>query len=325
MLLPVEKDDKWAYINENGELLTDFSFNYAAYFFEDIALVRLNDGKKVAINKNFEKLFEIPGESYLCYSEGILQFRQKDKAGYLDKNGNIVIPPQFDSARNFENGYASVEKKEKWGLIDKTGKQVLLPVFDFLGTVAEDGIFTCAIRIGKSERMYGLINVKSEIIIKPKYNHSHGYNEGLICYRDDNYKYGYMDINENWIIKPQYDDATIMKNGMAAVGINDKWGIINKNGEWIIKPVYTWARSFREGLAAVYVGGKWDYEYPLGGKWGFINMNGDMVIPAIFDEVEAFKNGVCRVEIGDVAGDVDFIYSTGYIDKSGKYIWKPSR
>jgi hypothetical protein len=56
------------------------------------------------------------------------------KWGFIDKQGKLVINPQFDRAENFVDGLAPVrigdEKTGKWGFIDKQGKLVINPQFD---------------------------------------------------------------------------------------------------------------------------------------------------------------------------------------------------
>jgi hypothetical protein len=46
------------------------------------------------------------------------------KWGYIDKTGNIVIEPQFDSAHRFSAELAQVHVGDKIGYIDKTGRYV---------------------------------------------------------------------------------------------------------------------------------------------------------------------------------------------------------
>jgi len=43
------------------------------------------------------------------------------KCGFVDLNGNIIIPYVYDDARDFENGLARVTKGKRSGLIDKAG------------------------------------------------------------------------------------------------------------------------------------------------------------------------------------------------------------
>ena len=52
------------------------------------------------------------------------------KYGFIDKNGKVVIEPQFYDVHTRGEGFAQVEKDGKWGYIDKNGKVVIEPQFD---------------------------------------------------------------------------------------------------------------------------------------------------------------------------------------------------
>jgi hypothetical protein len=59
-----------------------------------------------------------------------------------------------------------------------------------------------------------------------------------------------------------------------------------------------------------------------------MKINGDKITAAEFFQVEYFKNGIAKVELGNVDKDgalINETYKTGYINMSGKYIWKPTR
>jgi hypothetical protein len=53
--------------------------------------------------------------------------------GFYDRNGKVIIPPQFDDVSNFKNGFAIFrigdENTGRLGFIDRTGKIVVNPVF----------------------------------------------------------------------------------------------------------------------------------------------------------------------------------------------------
>src|SRR5262245_37222624 len=56
-----------------------------------------------------------------------------DKRGYVDRNGRIVIKPQFEGACDLSEGLAVIstnEKGYKQGYIDETGRIVIRPEFD---------------------------------------------------------------------------------------------------------------------------------------------------------------------------------------------------
>ncbi|HUU50204.1 MAG TPA: WG repeat-containing protein, partial [Nitrospinota bacterium] len=81
--------------------------------------------------------------------------KEKQKWGYIDKTGKIVIKPEFYRVWPFSDGLAAVyvKEKEKWGYIDKTGKVVIEPKFDWASRFSEG---LARVGVGKKFR-----NIKS--------------------------------------------------------------------------------------------------------------------------------------------------------------------
>ena len=55
---------------------------------------------------------------------------------------------------------------------------------------------------------------------------------------DGKLKYGYVDKQGNWMIKPIYDDFDRFSEGLARVKLGEKYGFIDKKGNWVIQPIY---------------------------------------------------------------------------------------
>ncbi len=53
-----------------------------------------------------------------------------------------------------------------------------------------------------------------------------------------NGKYGFIDKNGDFVIKPKFDDAWYFREGLAAVELNGKYGFIDKSGKIIAKPEF---------------------------------------------------------------------------------------
>jgi hypothetical protein len=124
----------------------------------------------------------------------------------------------------------------------------------------------------------------------------------------ENNKWGFIDNNLNWAIKPDYKEVLDFSEGFAAVKkLSDnvlltefQWGYIDKSGTLKIQLKFEGAQPFSEGLAAV----------RQSKNWGFIDYSGRSVIPFKFDMAESFSEGYAAVQDDS---------KWGYIDKTGKW------
>lgn len=85
--------------------------------------------RSALFNKSGQMLSKFEYRLIGKFKDGIAIAR-KDKYGFIDSNGDIVIPMQFDYCEQFSHGYALVMQKGKWGAIDRNGKIIVQPNFD---------------------------------------------------------------------------------------------------------------------------------------------------------------------------------------------------
>jgi hypothetical protein len=324
-LFPVKLGGKWGYINRTGSITIEPRFDNAYDFYEDRACVRIN-GKYAFIDEKGNIIRNRQFKSAaLRFSEGLARITENGKNGFIDKSGNTVIEPKYDFAFYFSEGIACVKVGDKWSYIDKTGKMVIEAKFDKARQFSE-GLAAVSVK-GK----WGYIDKsgKTEIALQFEY--------------------------------PEVWERTFrFSEGLAATWFDGKWGYINKKGETVIKPGFDGASDFSEGLACVSVGAVYDKEkkdFVKPGKWGFINKKGEMVIKPQFSGGGRFSEGLAAVTTfewemvfidrkGNIAFPVEFQHVAtlirpagflgglaggftdgkwGYIDKTGKYIWKPTK
>jgi len=106
---------------------------------------------------------------------------------------------------------------------------------------------------------------------------------------------------------------------------NGKFGYIDHQGSFVIKPQFHWASSFQDGFAEAYVCGRevsidrtgkiQPHRIPLDGaesvpyrkdnKVGFAVSSGQFKIPPTFDEALPFSDGMAAVKVGEKWGFID--------------------
>ena len=146
------------------------------------------------------------------------------KWGYVDAQGNTVIPCKYDWAGSFREGLAAVELNNKWGFIDKQGNTVIPCKYDWAGSFSE-GLAWVQLN------GCGFIDQQGHTVIPCKYDWAGSFSEGLAAVKL-NGKYGFIDKQGNTVLPFKYDYAWLFSEGLAQVKLNGKYGYINTRGDW---------------------------------------------------------------------------------------------
>ena len=246
----------------------------------------------------------IPVEAQKLYP-----MRNYNKWGYINSEGKWIIPPKYEMALNFSDGVALVKDTyqggEVWDIINEKGQKVIQSEFYGYGVFLK--LYDYRITIQPSKKFSeGLIPVTVEIL-DPNYKgpavsgflnkngelELYGYYDKVFNFRDGfasvikNGKYGFINKDGEWVIKPTFAMSGSFSNGLAPA-LDEKtrlWGYINKQGAWAVKPQFSKAKDFSEGLAAVWK----DF------KWGYINVYGQYVVSPEYRIAESFSDGLAYV------------------------------
>ena len=73
------------------------------------------------IDRNGTLIIPAQYDAAAGFSKGLAPVKLKGKWGYIDRNGALIIPAQYDDAGGFSEGLAPVKLKGKWGYIDRNG------------------------------------------------------------------------------------------------------------------------------------------------------------------------------------------------------------
>lgn len=167
----LNRKSEWIIDAQYDEIENDFDFmgeeiNVCDHFDKNQHIKIKKEGKWGIIDINNNFIVE-PFFSYIFPfrdDRNIAKVAIDGKFGIIDRKGNLLIEPKFERIIDFLNdNYLFVQTVNlKWGLFDNLGKQIFYPIYDDLKFIEEDKLFKAT--IGN--------------------------------------KYGFLDINENWIIQP---------------------------------------------------------------------------------------------------------------------------
>lgn len=105
-----------------------------------------------------------------------------------------------------------------------TCKSILLRIFKKVRMLKKLVVATLAVSL------FGLSACSSPK--GPRYQNVRSFSEGLAPVQASNGRWGFINMNNQWVIQPKFEDAQEFKDGRAAVKMNSKWGFINKQGNW---------------------------------------------------------------------------------------------
>lgn len=303
-----------------------------------------------------------------------------ERIGFMDSSGQERIPAQFERdgcsfamLPQFSEGLARVEIGRRLGYIDQTGKFafVLSPQsVDPKQTLFVDaqpfreGIaaaLTSGSEIGVGQKRIWIDRKGQVVFAKDNDQLPTEFHEGLLRLVD-HHKWGYVDHDFHWVIRPQFQNAEDFSEGRALVWIDtgsaSEWAYIDKTGSIVFrrKGQSFEASSFSGGLARINVVVPMNSSNGGGGysKFEFVDHIGHEVIGPSLDGVSFFFSEgyafACLVCTGNGMAIIDkhgtqltpqefdaFLSSEfheglapirkgrvyGYIDPSGRWVLPP--
>jgi hypothetical protein len=302
-LAAVFVNGRWGFIDTSGKLAIPAVFAGTLGFSEGLASATLGAEAAEAAGKD----------------------KRHIKDGYIDTTGKYVIPPQFDFAFPFSDGMAQISVGGQHGYVDKAGKAFYLdPTFQRHEDFSEGFAVVGYSNWGKQ----GYIDKTGQVAIDLIYDGARRFSEGLAAVAIGK-RWGYIDKSGQIAIQPEFDGCRDFLEGLAPVLIRNRWGYIDRRGRVVIQPQFVEAAEFSQDLAAVRIKGAGDSTGQEGdttlititGPFGFIDKTGRMVIKPIFTQVGNFSHGLAAVNLGPETPGLWGKWA--YIDKSGKYVWKP--
>jgi len=289
--------------------------------------------------------------SNLLIAQNLYPVLKKDKWGYMNNEGKMVIDFKYDLAQNFHNGYASIALGNMPCLIDvKENRVIDTGIYQFIGTFSEGKV---AVMDYKFQRFY-LDNKGKGVLTLPKEIYdSRPFSNGIarvgkkidihqnkFGYDISNlgYKFAYVKQDGSYATDFIFDDGDDMEDGIGRYMQGTKFGLLDSTGKIITAANFSFISNFNEGFAVVNVNGKFGYINTMGefsipvqytyakefneglaavevaGKFGFIDTAAMLVIPAIYDDIRPFAEGRAAV-----------LYQNkwAFIDPKGNYIYQP--
>jgi hypothetical protein len=204
---------------------------------------------------------------------------QDGEWGYVDRDGEWRIMPQWDRVEEFHEGRANVGGQYAWGIIDREGDYVVPQEFEgaSVSTIGEERWATspfapysegCTVANIFTDRSQPTFFIDSDGTTywreeRPEALRSRDirafgmFSEGLAWFRQDatpDDLYGWIDPTGSVVIEAEYSDAGDFSGGLAPASVGDGLaGFISNDGQLQLPGKWTLydTEPFSEGMARV--------------------------------------------------------------------------
>lgn len=235
---------------------------------------------------------------------------ESGKYGFINRRGDVIIRPQFDTTYCFNEGLAKVCIGGKCGFVDRNGKMAIKPWLD-----AEENFFefdwnSFSLGLAKVsvDGKFGFMDRFGKLVVPAIYDDALTFEDDItyVTHVRKGDTQGFINQSGKMVIdNSSYEiDGCGFSDGLCGIVIDGKYGCIGTDGRVVIPPISETSLYFFDNTSRV----------KINGKWGYLDMKGDINIKPVFDDASSFSEGLAPVKVGE---------SWGYIDEAGRFIISP--
>lgn len=252
----------------------------------------------------------------------------KQYRGYYEETSN-----SYDEVTPYYQGYSIVTYEGRFGLVNAKGESVIPAAYEAVGFLSGEN---AVVPVCEDGAWYYLnTKIHKKIVPDDAYDFLGVISDDTVLVRKDG-KYGFADVNIAPKTKLQWEDASNLHQGVAAVKSGGKWALIDDAFDLVTEYVYEDVKRNESGFCSnqkrIFAKGKegygmWDEEgkrvgeawfedarpfetdelaaVKKDGKWGFVNTSGALVIDCQYEDARSFTQGVAAVKKDGAWGYID--------------------
>lgn len=229
---------------------------------------------------------------------------QNGKQGVIHKDGNVLVPIEYQKIRISDKGEVSVLPFNQWHAFNGNNQKLKTYTYEDMQPA---GVNLYQVKLGK---LSTFVDQEGKCILTENW-HIDDLSSGFAILRSGR-KYGIMSSaksEENEVILDiVYDTLYVQEKHILAANKVDadtySWSLFDENGQQLTSYVYQDIKPSSENLFAA----------KRKNYWGYLNSRGEEVIPCQYLSASPFRQG---------RASVDFIDGQGIIDNHGQWTIKP--
>ena len=230
----VKNNESWGIIDDDGKSIIDTEYSFITSVGDMKIFLSSKENSEILDTTGLVqgKIDGIP-ESSGIFANDLMPIQLDGVYSYYDVLGDKKFG-NYKIASNYHDGRAIAQKQDdEWVVVDKKGKETKTEFKDVLFDKNGNYVFNNLI-FAKVDKKYSLFNKNFKKIGSFSCDSIDPYDyDGLIAF-EENKMWGFVNSKGKIIIKPQYEVAKNFSNGLAAVCKDGKWGFIDKNQKLVI-------------------------------------------------------------------------------------------
>lgn len=283
-LYPAPVSSYWGYINYEGKMIIEPTYDYAYDFNGDglavvmkqklYGVLQLDGTLAVPLSyrnlKKCSKWKDASGACFIAYN-GV-------SSGVINAKNEVLIPFEYESIKEVSNTLLAVRKKKHWGLVNKK--------HDLIEPTIHRKITT---RWGAKEvvmyqdttKKWGVYTTQGQKVCHPMFNY-------LYCSISKSIISGETDAG---LVKIDYNGKQMpcsikvenfwLQDYAVAQDTTGLYGMVNHDYEWIVYPKYQQLKydNYQSKNSIVLAANE-------SKKWGAIRLDGELVLPMIYQRID---------------------------------------
>ncbi|MEK7434200.1 MAG: WG repeat-containing protein [Cyanobacteriota bacterium] len=239
-------------------------------------------------------------------SAEVQNYESKTQIKSIKENNNSIDIDNIWKVYNNKNTINDlffVTSNRKFGIINEKGDIVIPLKYNLI----IKPYFDDDTFILKEAENLNLVNKKGELLIKDNFKSLISVDKNIFSFSKNGKDFGLIDSNGKIILEAKFQDIKIInyEKKIYKAKYNGKYGLIDSKGKFIVKNKFEDVYGFSDDMI-IFLEKK---------KFGFANKDGEIIVKPRYDSMTIFKDGFASFKENK---------KWGLINNKGKIIFKPS-
>lgn len=250
---PVQTNSYWGYTDTTGKLTVKTQYQYAGPFSSDVAPVIDQDGEAYFIDVEGNKKIAVPNLKNIqvlgLLENNVFSAYDGEVWNFYNREGECLFGG-YEDASSIGNGVAAVKSNGKWTIVNSAGEAIISDTFD--SVISDEKGIVCRLDrlFVEKNGLFYMIDSKGERITEQAYQNADIFNANGWAAVEIDGAWGFVNVDGEIEIEPQYTNAKSFSNGYAAVETVNGWGYIDTDNNLVLGGTYVNAMDFNSNGAA---------------------------------------------------------------------------